>query len=134
MNDSIVRFLQQQTCVTICCVDEKGSPYCFSCFYSFNAEEGLLYFKSSADTHHSVLLEKNSIISGTVLPDKLNKVITRGIQLKGEMLNHLHPLAKEAPGNYHKKYPLGMAIKGKVFTICLTDIKMTDSSFGFEKR
>lgn len=50
MNETIMRFLQQQSCATICCVDERGKPRCFSCFYAFNREEVLLYFKSQADS------------------------------------------------------------------------------------
>ena len=72
MNSSILKFLEKQTCATICCIDEKANPCCFSCFYVFDSENGLMYFKSSAETEHAQLLEKNRLISGTVLPDKLN--------------------------------------------------------------
>jgi uncharacterized protein len=134
INDSIIRFLQQQTCATICCTDENGSPYCFSCYYVFSKENDVLYFKSSAEAHHSALLVNNLVVSGTVLPDKLNKLITRGIQLQGEVLDQFHLLAKEASAIYHKKNPLALAIKGKVFTIRLNAIKMTDSRLGFGKK
>ena len=84
MNETIILFLQQQSSATICCVDEQGKPYCFSCFYAFNQQEGLLYFKSSADSHHSVLMKKNPFIAGTVLPDKLNKII---VNLSNQAVN-----------------------------------------------
>jgi uncharacterized protein YhbP (UPF0306 family) len=131
MDNNIIHFLQQQTCATICCTDGEGSPYCFNCYYAFNKENNLLYFKSSADTHHVILLLKKPLIAGTVLPDKLNKVITIGIQLQGEILSTLDPLAEAASINYHKKYPVALAIKGEVFTILLNNIKMKDSHLGF---
>ena len=134
MNETIARFFEQQTCATICCTGDKGNPYCFSCYYVFNKEKGVLYFKSSAEAHHSALLKNNPGIAGTVLPDKLNKLITRGVQLQGEVLEHLHPMAKDAYLRYHKKYPLALAIKGDVFTIQLNDIKLTDSKLGFGKK
>lgn len=78
MNETIIRFLQQQICATICCVDEQGKPWCFSCFYAFNREKKLLYFKSSADSYHSTLMKGNPFISGTILPDKLNRLLVKG--------------------------------------------------------
>jgi uncharacterized protein YhbP (UPF0306 family) len=57
MNETILRFLQEQTCSSICRVDDQGNPYCFNCFYAFNAVEGLLYFKSSAGAKHSALMK-----------------------------------------------------------------------------
>ena len=134
MNETISRFLQQQTCATICCIDEQGSPYCFSCYYVFNPEKGLLYFKSSDDAHHSALLLNNPAVGGSILPDKLIRLISRGIQLEGEVLEQFHPLTKDASVVYHKKIPMALAIKGKVFTIRLNAIKMTDSQLGFGKK
>lgn len=134
MNETIASFFQQQTCATICCSDEAGKPYCFSCFYVFNKENGLLYFKTSTEAHHTILLTSNPVIAGTILPDKLNKLATRGIQLQGEVLPHLDPIAKNAYMRYHKKYPMALAIKGEVFTIRVDSIKMTDSKFGFGEK
>jgi len=131
LNEHIIRFFQQQTCATICCTDTEGSPYCFNCFYAFNQDDKLLYFKSSPDAYHSMLLRENPAIAGTVLPDKLNKMKTRGIQLHGTMLHHLHPLALSAPVYYHKKHPIALALKGEVLTIFLDSIKMRDSNLGF---
>ena len=134
MKEIITRFLAEQTCATICCTDETGKPYCFSCYYVFNEENAVLYFKSSADAHHSGLLSNNPVIAGTVLPDKLNKLITRGIQFQGELLGQDHPLAKDAFINYHKQHPLAMAFKGDVFVIQINELKMTDSNLGFGKK
>lgn len=134
MDEKIIHFLKDQTCATICCIDEEGHPYCFSCFYAFNPEINVLYFKSSVKSKHSIFLKEKPGISGTILPDKLNKLAARGIQLRGEFIEHAHLLSEDASGYYHKKFPFARAIKGEVFTICLTDIKMTDSSFGFAKK
>ena len=134
MNEIIVRFLQQQTCATICCVDGREKPYCFSCFYAFNLEAGLLYFKSSIDSHHSALLKKNPLVAGTVLPDKLNALLVKGIQFEGIVLDELHLLTKQSSGNYHKKHLLALAIPGETWAIQINSIKMTDSAMGFGKK
>lgn len=134
MNENISLFLEQQTCATICCTDETGMPYCFSCYYVFNQASGVLYFKSSAEAFHSALLKNKPGIAGTVLPDKLNKLVIRGIQLQGEVLQQSHPMAKDAYLRYHKKHPMALAIKGEVSSIRIDSIKMTDSKLGFGKK
>ena len=134
MNEIIKQFIQQQTCATVCCVDEQSSPYCFSCFYVFNPDKGLLYFKSSDDSLHSAIIKRNPFIAGTILPDKLNMLVTRGIQLEGDVLEQLHPLVKDAVKIYHKNIPMALAIKGKVYTVRLNAVKMTDNQFGFSKK
>lgn len=134
MNKDIIDFLQKQTCATICCVDGEGHPYCFSCFYAFHQEAGLMYFKSSASSHHSALMKTDPFIAGTVLPDKLNKLIVKGIQFRGIILDDQHPLVKSALGNYLKQHPLALAIPGEVWTIRIDHIKMTDSTLGFGKK
>jgi hypothetical protein len=76
----------------------------------------------------------NPIVAGTILPDKLSKLITKGIQWRGELLEEHHPQTKDADEIYHKKNPLALVVKGTVFTIRLNIIKMTDSQFGFGKK
>src|SRR5674476_795832 len=134
MNETIIRFLQRQTCATICCIDEQGKPWCFSCFYAFNREEGLLYFKSSADSYHSVLMKKNPFIAGTILPDKLNTLLVKGVQLDGIVLVSHHTMTGQASGYYHKKHPMSLAIPGEIRTIQISLIKMTDSTKGLGKK
>lgn len=134
MNEIITQFIQKQTCATVCCVDEQGKPYCFNCFYAFNSEEGLLYFKSSGDSHHSALMKKNTFIAGTILPDKLNALFVKGVQFEAIALNEHNPLSKHASGYYHKKHPLALTIPGETWALQINRIKMTDSTLGFGKK
>ena len=134
MNTVITRFLQQQTCATICVMEEKGKPYCFSCFYAFDAEKGLFCFKSSAESYHSKLLRINPLVAGTVLPDKLNKLLVRGVQFDGLVVNEQDRLTENASFLYHKRYPLALTIKGETTTIRIDRIKMTDGTKGFGKK
>lgn len=134
MNDTIIKFLEKQTCATICCVDEGGKPYCFSCFYAFNAEEGLIYFKSSAESYHSILMKKNSFIAGTILPDKLKTLVVKGVQFEGDVVGTDDSLMKQASAYYHKRHPLALAMSGDIWIIQMNNIKMTDSTMGFGKK
>ena len=134
MNELISAFLHHQTCATICCLDEDGNPFCFTCFYAFNGTDGLLYFKSAAASYHTVLLGNNHLVAGTVLPDKLSKLVVKGIQFEGEVLKPDNPLSKQAYGYYHKKHPLALAMQGDIWVIQLNRIKMTDSTKAFAKK
>ncbi len=134
MNETILKFLQQQSTATICCVDEQCKPYCFSCFYAFNSDGVLLSFKSSAASHHAGLMKKNPFVAGTILPDKLNTLMVKGMQFEAIVLNGQDPLAKTAAGYYYKKNPLAVAVAGDIWTIQISQIKMTDSTFEFGKK
>jgi uncharacterized protein YhbP (UPF0306 family) len=134
MNKTIFQFIKEQTCAGICCVDEAGKPYCFTCFYACNAEKGLLYFKSSKESHHGVLLMKNPSVAGTILPDKLSTFLVKGLQFEGILLDGEHPMAKNASVFYHKAKPMALAVPGEVWTVQIDSIKMTDSTLGFGKK
>ncbi len=134
MNEIISQFIQEQNCASICCVGETGMPYCFSCFYAFNGESGILYFKSSANSRHAVLMKKNPFVAGTILPDKLNKISIKGIQFEAVVLDNEQPLVKRSLGSYLKKHPMALAIPGEIWALQINNIKMTDSTLGFGKK
>ncbi len=134
MNIKIVDFLENQTAASICCITEINEPHSFSCFFSFNSTEKLLYFKSSESAYHSRIILKNPKVSGTIMPDKLNKLAIKGIQFTGEVLDLNNSLCKNASKNYHHKFPFAVAIPGIVWTIQLDQLKMTNNVLGiFEK-
>jgi len=134
MNKNIIQFIQLQTCATICCVDSDKYPYCFCCYYVFNKENYSLSFKSAEDSFHSILLAKNPVVSGTIIPDKLNKLIVKGIQFTGEFIIENEPAVKNAAKKYYFKFPAALGIKGTIYTIQINSIKMTDSSSIFGKK
>jgi uncharacterized protein YhbP (UPF0306 family) len=131
MKNKIDKFIRQQTCASACCVDEYNNPYCFSCFYSYDAKESSLYYKSSAETRHSAILLTNPVMAGTITPDRLNLLQIQGVQFEGIVLPPGHPSAKHASGHYHKKHPVALTIPGQIWTIQLNVIKFTDNTLGF---
>jgi uncharacterized protein YhbP (UPF0306 family) len=134
MDDSIINFLQHQSVVTICCTEEDGSPYCFPCFFAFNAAQGLLYFKSSPKSYHASIIAKNPGIAGCILPDKLNVLALKGVQFEGNVLPAGHEMQRRSSVNYYSKYPQALMIPGEIYVIQLTNIKMTDGAKGFGKK
>lgn len=134
MKDKIDKFIGQQTCAGVCCVDDKGNPYCFSCFYSYNSAETLLYYKSSHDTQHSAMLLKNPVVAGTILPDELNLLQIRGIQFEGIVLSDNYSMTRRASAHYYGKHPVALGVPGEIWTIQINSIKFTDSTLGFGKK
>ncbi len=134
MTDKINEYIKEQACASVCCVDEQGQPYCFSCFYVYNSNEQLLYYKSSANTQHALILSRNPAVAGTILPDKLSRLHVRGLQFEGILLPTDHPSAKAAASFYYRKNPGALAIAGEVWTLQINAVKFTDSSLGFGKK
>ena len=134
MEKRIIDFLQGQRVATICCVDDEGKPYSFSCFYAFDVEGQLIYFKSSPTTHHAIFLNQRPFVSGTIQQDRLNPLAIKGVQFIGEVLNGNKDLPQRAPNFYHKKYPLALAVPGETWTIQVDMIKMTDNTLSFGKK
>jgi uncharacterized protein len=134
IDNAIKQFIQLQRSATVCCTDDEGHPYCFTCFYAFCAEEGLLFFKTSRNTHHAQMMLQRTFLSGTILPDELNPLLVKGVQWTGHLLPENDPLAAYSAVKYHKRFPFAMAMHGDVYTIQLDWIKMTDSSKVFAKK
>jgi uncharacterized protein YhbP (UPF0306 family) len=127
-------FISSQTCASISCLDSNRTPYCFSCFYAYHEEKGLLIYKSSPEAHHSQLLNMLPEVAGTILPDQLSKLHIQGIQFEGYLLPENHPDSCHAATHYYKRHPLAMAHSGKLWIIRLQHIKYTDSKLGFGKK
>ena len=131
MNSTIQQFIQGQKAASLCCVDAEGHPYCWTCFFAFDAQKGLLYFKTGSASHHTPLMRQNPKLAGTILPDKLNALAIQGIQWEGLLLPAEHELAKNASLHYHKRYPFALAKPGDVYTVQLEHLEMTDNTKGF---
>ncbi|HEY0732981.1 MAG TPA: pyridoxamine 5'-phosphate oxidase family protein [Chitinophagaceae bacterium] len=133
MNERITEFIEDQTVATVACIDSEQKPYCFSCFYAFDKEKSLLYFKTSANTNHVQMLNNNKHVAGTIQPDKLNRLAIKGIQFTGTVIDTVEQQSN-ASALYHKKYPFALAMPGEVWTIQLESIKMTDNTLAFGKK
>lgn len=134
MNELLIAFLKTQTCATICVIDDLRLPYCFSCYYIFDMETALLYYKSSLESYHSLLIEKNPNVAGTILPDKLNKIKVKGVQFTGMVIDKTDQWKNGAFKKYHDKFPMALVRQGSIYTVQLHSIKMTDSSKLFGKK
>ena len=134
MDKTIINFINENKIASICCIDEHNTPHCFHCFYAFDEKNYLLFFKSSISTLHSGLLTENSNIAGSILPDKINYLALKGIQLKGRIICDTSALQLDPDTFYHKKNPLALAKAGNVWCIELLKIKMSDNTSFFGRK
>jgi uncharacterized protein len=134
MTERIDEYITGQSCASICCIDDNGLPYCFSCFYAYNSNERLLYYKSPNEARHSKMILVNPAVAGTIMPDKLNKLHVKGIQFEGKVLPLEHKSSKNAAAFYYIKNPVAVAMPGEIWTIQINSIKFTDSRLGFGKK
>lgn len=134
MNKEIEIFINKQTCATICCIDAEGNPYCFTVFIAFNSDQVLLYFKSSAATQHSKFIHTNPKVAGTILPNKLSRFSTQGIQFQGVILVNENPLTLQATTHYYKRHPLALGVPGEVYTLQLNQIKYSGLHLGIKTK
>ncbi len=131
MQQSIIDFLNSQQVATVCFREPDGLPYCFSCFYSFDAEEGLLLFKSGTESHHANLLVAHAGVAGTILPGKINPLAVQGIQFQGMILTGEEEFISRVSRRYYIRFPLARAMPGRLYFLRLIRVKLTDNTLGF---
>jgi len=134
MEPKILDFIKTQHIASMSCLDDQGLPYSFNCMYVYQETENFLYFKSGAGTQHARLLKKNPIVSGTILPDKLNLLIVKGVQFWGHLIQESELRKGEGFKYYHKQLPMAFVRPGDIFVIALDTIKMMDASHGIIKK
>ncbi|MGZ3862097.1 MAG: pyridoxamine 5'-phosphate oxidase family protein [Bacteroidia bacterium] len=124
-------FLADNKIASVCFVTGQGIPYCITCFYYFDKTIPALVFKSSRGTTHGDLIKEGAVISGTILPDKVDFLNIKGIQFSGVLMNESDIEMNGLKNKYTKKYLIGSAIPGYIWAVRLTFIKFTDNSLGF---
>ena len=122
-------FINNNLLATICCSTDNA-PYCFNCMYATIEKDGYLVFKSSPDTKHTDILMHNNKVAGPILPKKFEATAIRGIQFEGIAVEDEDSLAP-ATSAYYAKYPIAMAMPGKIWIVELLSIKFTDNTKGF---
>ncbi|KAA3643652.1 MAG: hypothetical protein DWP98_13150 [Bacteroidetes bacterium] len=130
----ILSFIEESNVLSYCsCLD--NSPHCASCFYSFCKKEDNIYlvFKSDITTKHIQNALSNTLVAGTILPNKNKLSSVKGIQFSG-IFSKVEEGFSELKNSYYKSFPFALTMPGELWAIELTYIKMTDNSLGFGKK
>lgn len=130
----IKNFIESFKICTVCFVDENQKPHCINCFYFFDLENQLLVFKSSAGTNHASLTKAGAPVSGTILPENIDILKIKGLQFSGAIISNEEISKYNISFNYHKKYPMSIAMPGYVWAAKLETLKHTDNTLVFGKK
>lgn len=131
MQATIIDFFKENKIASICFINKEAKPYCVNCFYVFDEENAILVFKSSYGTSHDSLVLPETTIAGTVLPDSIDVLKIKGIQLSGKILAKAEIDKFKLNSQYTKKYPLSLTMPGYIWAIKLEHIKYTNNTLGF---
>lgn len=128
--ERVVKFINQHHVATIAtCVDSES--WCFNCFYAFVESEGALIFTSSTDTKHIKMVEKNPIVSGSIVLETKIVGKIRGLQFVGEMQKVENTENSKYRLKYLAKFPFAVIVNSDLWILKLTELKMTDNRLGF---
>lgn len=134
MDTRINDFIHSHHCATLCCIDENGRPHCFNCYYVFDIENGVLCFKSSPLSKHSVLMQKKSAVAGTILSEDHTEFLKNGIQFEGEVDGILNSSRDHLSELYYQRYPIAKTISGDIWFVQLNTIVMSNISKVFSEK
>lgn len=132
MNDiqHICHYLDTKHVLSLC-TSAEHSLWCASLFYSFHQQHMAFQIMTDKQSLHSIQMLQNPHIAGTVSDqyDLVEQI--KGIQYRGT-IQLLHgdeeALARE---HYCHRFPVAKNMPAPVWSIQLSEIKMTDNSLGF---
>lgn len=130
VSERIIVFLKSNTDFTIATCS-NNIPYCANCFYAYDEEQNLIFFKSKIKTKHIRQALENNNVAGSITPDKLDTATIQGIQFNGNFIEPQNELLNRLKKMYYKKYSFAIALPGNLWAIKLSYIKMTDNTLGF---
>lgn len=133
LQDEIRKFIAKNRVATVCFINKDKSPHCISALYAFDADNLIIWIKSSSKTEHDDLINTGDKVSGTILPEQFDIMHIQGVQFKGELIKASVTDFKISQ-LYYFKYPVGLAMPGYIWGITMKEIKYSDTSNGLPKK
>ena len=127
-------FISNNQVSTVCFSDSNSNPYCINCFFVFDLKNKLLIFKSSPGTNHHEMIIPDSLVAGTILPEKIDVMKLKGIQFTAKIISEVEIENLNSASNYYFKNPFAVAIPGYIWAVQLQTIKFTDNTLVFGKK
>ncbi len=131
VDSKIVKFVESHHLLSLATIDEDGSPYCASAFYSFRADKEVFVFSTDPTTQHGVNMVRDARVSATIALE--TKVVGKiqGVQIVGRV--------EEATTgdklNYIATFPSAAAIPSlHLWRLKVQMFKLTDNRLGFGKK
>jgi uncharacterized protein YhbP (UPF0306 family) len=129
----IIKFFRKHHVLTVA-TTVNDEPWCANCFYVYLEEENALVFTSGTDTRHGQEFLKNKKVAGTVVLETMVIGKIRGIQFQGIITLAEGEELSRAKRAYLMRFPVAALMETHLWTVQLTNIKMTDNRLGFGKK
>jgi uncharacterized protein YhbP (UPF0306 family) len=132
----ILDFIKEHHILTLA-VARDNIPYCATCYYAWQQEQGRFIFTSDHDTKHirDVVEGHNYRVAGTIALETRVVGMIRGIQFTGTIAEPVGEDLKKATARYLKRFPIARMMPGlHIWSLEPDFIKMTDNRLGFGRK
>jgi len=133
MNHRMVRLLKRHHLLTVA-TSSQNTPWCASCFYSWNNIEQWFVITTGLETRHGKEFLSNHAIAGTIALETRRVGRIRGIQFTGIISEATGEILTKARRDYLLRFPYAMAGDLRLWVIKPDYIKLTDNRLGFGKK
>lgn len=127
IDERIVKFIEAASVLNFA-TSVKDAPYCASVYFAYEPTHHWFIFKSDPDTKHIEQALQNTAVAGTILPDKIDKLVVKGIQFTGTFMQPDSGTLDLAKSVYLKKYPIATIFRGDIWIVEVHKIKYTDNT------
>lgn len=127
IDERIVKFIEAASVLNFA-TSVKDAPYCASVYYAYEPSHQWFIFKSDPDTKHIEQALHNHSVAGTVLPDKIDKLVVKGLQFSGTFMQPDAGTLDLAKSVYLKKFPIASIFRGSIWIVEIHKIKFTDNT------
>ena len=127
---TIVQFLERNRVATVC-FSRNGDLHAVNCFFAFDAELMLLYFKSSEGSNHDDLVFSGNGVVGGILPDMISVNALHGMQFRGNTVPPGAIDSDRATRIYGGKFGFSRFLPGYFWAVKLAFVKFTDNRVRF---
>lgn len=127
---TIVHFLERNRVATVC-FSRNGDLHAINCFFAFDAELKLLYFKSSEGSNHDDLVFSGNGVAGAILPDMISVNALHGMQFRGNTLLPAMIDNERTALVYGGKFRFSRLLPGYFWAVRLVFVKFTDNRVRF---
>lgn len=128
---SISSFLKQEKLFTLS-TSCNNISHSAICYYAYDEARTSLVFCSEARTKHIQFALCNPSVSGTILSH--GNGFTKGLQFSGSLFSANEGQHPEAASLYYRKYPVALTMRGTIWIISISEMKMTDNKIAFRKK
>lgn len=128
MIEKIGAFITGHHLLSLASVGER--LWCCSMFYAYDPEAVAFIVASDEETEHMRNIALNDTVAGTVALETKIVGKIQGIQFAGR----LRKADEHSYGLYYGRFPYARVMNPTLWTITLSEIKMTDNTLGFGKK